>query len=502
MSLFLGFSASMLIGISLGMIGGGGSILTIPVLVYMLDEAIMIFFALIMLFAAISMIRSSPKEAPSRLTILLINYPLIALAGALVGAVTGIVGVGGGFLIIPALVMLAYLPMKMAVGTSLLVIAAKSLIGFLGDLTTTRIDWAFLLEFTAFATVGIFIGFFLSRFISAHRLKQAFGWFVLLVGMYILSRETLLGRSLGPSRIHLPPDSLWTAPDIRNASVDRNVALIRYGRDLIVNTAYYLGPRGKVARLSNGMNCQNCHLDAGTRPWGNNFGAVASTYPKFRERSGTQETIVRRISDCFIRSLNGKAPDSNSREMQAMIAYIRFIGQSVPKGISPKGAGTWKVSPLNRAANPSKGEMVYQQKCITCHGPGGQGQFKPDRSGYTFPPLWGDHSYNNGAGLYRLTLFAGFIKANMPLGATWRTPQLTDEEAWDLAAYINSRPRPTKAFRHDWPNLNTKAIDYPYGPYADPFSERQHKYGPYAPIEMFRKTKPPGQQSKKVAKKT
>lgn len=257
-----GFSASILIGVSLGLIGGGGSILTLPVLVYLLhlnpvvstayslfivgstslvgsvnymrkdlvnyraavvfaipsfvavfltrkylvpaipeslfyvgnfevskNIAIMVFFALIMLAASYSMITDKKKAEVDNNEELKFNYPLIALEGSVVGVLTGIVGAGGGFLIIPALVLLARLPMKMAVGTSLLIIAAKSLIGFIGDMSNMEVDWPFLFGFTAFSIVGIFVGTYLSKFIPGEKLKKSFGWFVLVMGFYIITKE-------------------------------------------------------------------------------------------------------------------------------------------------------------------------------------------------------------------------------------------------------------------------------------------------------------------------
>jgi thiosulfate dehydrogenase len=330
----------------------------------------------------------------------------------------------------------------------------------------------------------------LSKFIAGQQLNKAFGWFVLVMSLCILVKETILSTASASSQTRhqtSPDETPWKAPDMSKAADEKNADLIYYGRDLIANTAFYLGPKGKVAHLSNGMNCQNCHLNAGTKPWGNNFGAVAAIYPKFRERSGTRESIVKRITDCFERSLNGRAPDSTSREMRAMLSYIQFIGQEVPKGKSPKGSGLWPIPFLDRAANPAKGKLAYQQKCVTCHGSQGQGRPTADRTGYTFPPLWGNHSYNIGAGLFRISRLAGYLKANMPLGANWDTPQLSDEEAWDLAAYVNSLPRPVKDLSQDWPNIKGKPVDHPFGPYADQFSENQHKYGPFAPIEQFKK---------------
>lgn len=268
----LGYFFALLIGISLGLIGGGGSILTVPVLVYVLginpvlatayslfivgssslvgalnalrkglvsvktaiifvipafiavyltrrylvpaipDEiihignfvltknvAIMLFFAVIMILAAISMLKDSNKKCEDcededeEQQPLDYNYPMIALEGTVVGVLTGLVGAGGGFLIIPALVLFAKLPMKLAVGTSLFIIAIKSLIGFIGDVQTGQdIDWPFLLTFSFISIIGIFIGGYLSNYIPGAKLKKGFGWFVLIMAIYIVARELFL----------------------------------------------------------------------------------------------------------------------------------------------------------------------------------------------------------------------------------------------------------------------------------------------------------------------
>jgi uncharacterized membrane protein YfcA len=150
----------------------------------------MLLFAVLMVFASVSMIRSKPviaseePAAPQQF-----NYPLILVEGAVVGVLTGLVGAGGGFLIIPALVLLSKLPMKQAVGTSLLIIAAKSLIGFTGDLGKMTIDWTLLFAVTGLAIAGIFIGNAWSKKVSADSLKKGFGWFVLVMGIYIIVKE-------------------------------------------------------------------------------------------------------------------------------------------------------------------------------------------------------------------------------------------------------------------------------------------------------------------------
>jgi thiosulfate dehydrogenase len=233
------------------------------------------------------------------------------------------------------------------------------------------------------------------------------------------------------------------------------------------------------------MNCQNCHLDAGTRPWGNNYGAVFSTYPKFRDRSGRVESIYKRVADCMERSLNGKAVDSNSREFKAIDAYIKWLGKDVKKGAKPYGSGIEKLPVLDRAADPSKGKLVYVAQCQSCHGTDGAGVLNEQGDSYTYPPLWGAHSYNNGAGLYRISNFAGYVKNNMPFNiASHSNESLTNEEAWDVAAFVNSQPRPTLDLSKDWPDISKKPFDHPFGPFTDGFSEQQHKFGPFKPIQQ------------------
>lgn len=259
----LGYFLAVLIGVSLGLIGSGGSILTVPILVYVMGVnpvlatayslfivgstalvggfqsafqkradfktvfifgipsiaavyitrmwlvplipaelftigslvitksiGIMVLFSIVMVLASVSMIRPGKGFEQDENGELKYNFPLILLEGVFVGLLTGLVGAGGGFLIIPALVILARMPMKLAVGTSLFIIAVKSLIGFIGDLQGTQvIDWVLLGTFTGLAVLGIFIGIFLSKKISADKLKKSFGWFVLVMGIYIFIKE-------------------------------------------------------------------------------------------------------------------------------------------------------------------------------------------------------------------------------------------------------------------------------------------------------------------------
>lgn len=283
------------------------------------------------------------------------------------------------------------------------------------------------------------------------------------------------------------PPGVWKAPAEQSIPQGSTGEMIRYGKLLINHTSDYFGPRGTIAHLSNGMNCQNCHLDAGTRLFANNFAGFIASYPKLSGRSGKVETASERIAECFERSLSGTVPDTSKREVKSILAYMKWIGKDVKKGQKLFGAGTEKLSFMNVPADPVKGKAVFITKCQNCHGRNGGGSLAQDGKSYIYPPLWGEHSYNDGAGMYRVINLADFVKNNMPFGASYQAPQLTDQEAWNVTAFINSQPRPHLDQRHDWKDLKMKPVDFPFGPYADAFNERQHKYGPFAPIVAAQK---------------
>ena len=310
--------------------------------------------------------------------------------------------------------------------------------------------------------------------------------FVTTSGGYFIYLQGANGNSKTAPVLFTSPapkvNNLWQPPDSTLIPNTKEGELILYGKELVQHTARYFGPQGTIKKVSNGLNCQNCHLRAGTRPFSNNFAAVSSTYPRFRSRSGVLETIEKRINDCFERSLNGATLEPKSLEMRAMIAWFQWLGQSVPKDSVPPGTRIPRLPFLRRAADPVAGKKVYEKHCLVCHGVEGKGLKHPDGVEWTYPPLAGTNSYNTAAGMYRISVFAAYVKNNMPFGTTFDNPVLTDEEAWDVAAYVNSLPRPVRIFPEDWPDIRQKPFDHPFGPYADSFSDTQHKYGPFSAI--------------------
>jgi thiosulfate dehydrogenase len=331
------------------------------------------------------------------------------------------------------------------------------------------------------------------RFVQySHRCVIVLSLTIIVIGTYISlphvgrqlpETDSQILQTADSRNVPTPQVETWSPPDSLTIPNTEAGDLIRYGRELVAHTSVYLGPSGTVASITNGMNCQNCHLNSGKKIFGNNYSAVASTYPKFRARSGTIETIEKRVNDCIERSLDGKPLHPASKELKAFVAYISWVGKDVEKGITPPGAGLWNLPPLDRAASPEKGKKIFLRHCVLCHGKDGQGVKHDARSEWKYPPLWGPLSYNTGAGLFRLSRLAGYVKANMPNGASFDNPILTDEEAWDVAAFVNSMPRPHKVFAADWPDISSKPFDHPFGPYADNFSEKQHKFGPFHEIK-------------------
>lgn len=268
-------------------------------------------------------------------------------------------------------------------------------------------------------------------------------------------------------------------------------AQVRFGYEIFRQTSRYLGPDrsdGKTAYAGNRLACANCHLDAGTRPFAAPLIGVAARFPQYRGREDRIGTLEDRINGCLERSMNGVALPENSPEMGAMLAYLEWLGRFAPPDGILAGQGFPKLEVPGRAVDLEQGERLYATHCALCHGQDGQGREADQGYGYLYPPLWGADSYNNGAGMTRVLTAAAFIKGNMPYGTSYNRPILTDEEAYDIAGFINFQARPDKANREaDFPDRTKKPVSTPYGPYADPFSQEQHQLGPFGPIMAYYK---------------
>jgi thiosulfate dehydrogenase len=268
--------------------------------------------------------------------------------------------------------------------------------------------------------------------------------------------------------------------------------MIRYGKELLVNFPEYLGPEGSIGQYSgNYLSCQNCHLEAGTRPYGLNFLSSHARYPQYRAREGKILNLADRINNCVVRPLNGKPLPLDSKEINAMLMYMKWLSAGVPTGTHVEGDQLKDLPMLERAADPTKGQLIYKKHCQRCHGNEGEGVLDSTGKKYIYPALWGLNSYQPGSSMHRLLKHAAFVYANMPFDlAKPNKPILTIEEAYDVAAFVNDdriHPRPTPNTVGDFPHLHTKSIDYPFGPYEDPFSESQHKFGPYQEIIEWQK---------------
>jgi thiosulfate dehydrogenase len=286
-----------------------------------------------------------------------------------------------------------------------------------------------------------------------------------------------------------PGASIWTVPEVGVLPDNEHGRLVRRGRDLITATYALVGPDVADAAdryAGNNLACGNCHLEAGTKKFALPIFGLFGEYPRYNARSGGAITIEERVNGCMERSMNGRAMPLQAPQMLAIVAYVKFLSTGVPAGQELPGLGVGKMPELARAADPARGRPIYENACAVCHGIDGLGVRRSLPTvdlGYMMPPLWGSDSFNDGAGMARLITAANFIHFNMPHGADYLHPQLAVEDAWDVAAYVESHPRPHKeGLGRDYPDLLQKPVDTPYGPYADGFGEQQHKYGPFAPI--------------------
>lgn len=219
---------------------------------------------------------------------------------------------------------------------------------------------------------------------------------------------------------------------------------IRRGRALLIATRDSL-----PQYVGNGLRCTSCHLNEGRQPNAIPLVGVTVRYPQYRSRTGATSSIEDRINDCLERSMNGSALPTDSRDMRDMVAYMAYLSQGAPAHGAVNGQGLPAMTPLE--PNRARGARVFTQRCVACHGPHGSGSARA-------PALWGPQSYNIGAGMARLRTAASFIRYNMPLD----NPNLTDQQAFDVAAYINAQPRPDFAGKaQDWPKGDAPP-DVPY----------------------------------------
>ncbi len=285
-------------------------------------------------------------------------------------------------------------------------------------------------------------------------------------------------------------------PDTSSLPSNDSGNQIRYGIQLILHTAYYLGPEGTRGKhLGNKMNCTNCHLDAGTRLYGLNFYNTYARYPQYRGRENAILSLADRVNNCIERPHNGVAIDKKSKEMKAIVAYMKWLNDHTKNIPDIKNHKDLLLNLPDRPANPDTGAVIYAFNCRSCHGADGKGLLNADSTSYVYPPLWGKDSYQSGSSMHRVLKSARFIKANMPHKlAMWNKPVLTDEQAIDVAAFINNdrihkRPEKKENNTGDYPVYKMKPIDYDLGPYEDTFTEIQHKFGPYKPIIKYHEEK-------------
>ena len=219
--------------------------------------------------------------------------------------------------------------------------------------------------------------------------------------------------------------------------------LIQYGLSIVVDTATHIGPLASAPAMrfaGNQLACTNCHLNAGLQPFSSPYVSTFSTYPLMA--MDKVETLTDRINGCLVNSLNGKPLPDDSREMNALIAYIQYLGIGTPEGIRVPGMGLLPLAEPAETPDATRGATIFSGVCAKCHGANGAGEPNTSGGGYAIPPLWGNDSFNSAAGMNTIDTASAFIRANMPRGITYQAPLLTVQQAWDVAAYVLSQPRP------------------------------------------------------------
>ncbi|MDA9878687.1 c-type cytochrome [Flavobacteriaceae bacterium] len=320
--------------------------------------------------------------------------------------------------------------------------------------------------------------------------------FLALISTILLIAITLVtykDNSLMDETINQPNSELSWDPKKMIFENPKATDLVKEGYSLVSESSKYMGPLAEEPSqrfAGNNLSCTNCHLNGGTQSGSASWIGILDRFPQFRGRENKIGTIKDRINGCMERSLNGVKLPNNSNQMNAIIAYIEWISSEIPEVNLKVFKGFPNIKIPNVAVNLDMGKQIYTRECVLCHGSDGEGiRYKDDKKGYQYPPLWGEDSYNDGAGMHRVITAAAFIKNNMPyLQASWDDPKLSDLEAFHVAGYINSFSRPKKNNKeNDFPDRKLKPVSTPYGPWSDTFSPEQHKYGPFPPIIAYYK---------------
>lgn len=274
-----------------------------------------------------------------------------------------------------------------------------------------------------------------------------------------------------------------------------NTESIEYGILVLDKTAQTIGPNvnDKNKRYSaNSLNCSSCHLKGesqlpGTKHDALPFTNVSNDYPQFRGRGMSIVTAAARVNGCMTRSMGaGTELPLDSKEMKGILSYYDWLAEGTKKDQAMDGTGVPKLKLPDRKADVTAGKKVYQQSCVACHGDNALGLKAPDYNtsgNYTFPPIAGNDSYNDGAGMSRQIKASQFIHANMPLGASSKTPLLTVEQSYDVASYVLSLPRSERKDRDkDFPDTDFRPADYPVPEYfsGDKKALEKAKLGPYS----------------------
>jgi thiosulfate dehydrogenase len=249
----------------------------------------------------------------------------------------------------------------------------------------------------------------------------------LLAFVFAGATQVVMAEPAAPAAFKIPDEASIPAGPAGDA--------IKLGKTLITDTHKLL-----PANVGNGLNCSNCHLAAGTTPGAAPYVGLWGVFPEFRARGGRINSLQERVNDCFERSMNGKALTFDSKEMNAILMYMQWLSKGVPTGTEVAGRGMGKVD-TKLIPDPAHGKAIYAEKCASCHAADGAGTKNP-AGGYLFPPVWGEASYNIGAGLARTYTAAGFIKHNMPLG---QGGTLSDQDAVDVAEFMTHQSRPAFA---------------------------------------------------------